>query len=276
MQYERSRTVFLLALLAGLFLLAGCENTIEPFEKNAGLFSIHGLLTLHCEEHFIRVKDLNEPLIGDSTRVIDATVTLKNLATGQTETLADSVVTFQGLYTHNFRSEQDIQPATRYRVRVERPDGRAAQVTAMMPPRTAIDVAPDGPVNCTEGIRLHFQNIQDLRLLHVSVGFVWRNHLNWVDLSDPTVGSEGTPVYSFAPAGILASVFPDRLRQSLGFDREKYCNQLNDDHFRVAYTRLGPDWPADSVLANPLESSVKNGLGVFGGLERDTLRKPVR
>lgn len=273
--YDRFWLFGISVLIAGVALLTGCDNSVDAFEEDAGLFSIHGYLSLSGNEHFIRVKDLNEPLVGDSTRAIDATVTLENLTTGQVETLTDSIVAFEGVYTHNFRTDQDIQPATRYRVSVERPDGRTARATATMPPRTEVALDPEEPTDCTEALVVRFRNVQEVRLLRVSVGFVWRNQLNWVDLDEPTVGSEGTPVFSFAPATILDGVFPTSLKRNLGFDQERYCNQLNEDDFRVAYTRFGPDWPADSVLTDPLASSVENGIGVFGGLQRDTLTQRV-
>jgi hypothetical protein len=50
---------------------------------------------------------------------------------------------------------------------------------------------------------------------------------------------------------------------------------LKNNYMRVAYTHFGPDWPADSIVANPLGSNVEGGLGIFGGLHRDTLRQAI-
>jgi len=260
-----TRYAWLWVTLITFLIGVGCDNTVDPFEEEAGQFSIQGVLTLSQNQHFIRVKDLKDPLIRDSTRVLDATVTLENLATGTTETLADSVVIFDGIFTHNFRTDQDIQPGARYRLTVERPDGRRSQATATMPERTEVDVTPPKTesVGCMEGIILRFQNVPDERLLRRSVGVRWNDELHWV--RDDVDTQNG-----FRPVSIVEEVIPRRVLDTAPSEA-LYCTLLDDNRVRIAYTHFGPDWPTDRVLANPIRSNVENGLGVFGGVHRDTL-----
>lgn len=269
--------VFLAPLaLAGLLLWTGCDNTLEPFDEETGQFSIQGLLTLSQETHFIRVKDLNDPITPDSTRTLDVTVTLENTATGTTEQLTDSVVVFDGIFTHNFRTDQDIQPGVTYELTVERPDGRSAQAIATMPERTELEVSPAKPeaIRCDRGIVLKFQNVPAARFLRIFVGLKYERDWKWVKVqdSDTELGiSPANFVQEILSERILRSEFGDNWRNA----KRLYCTLLDTDTFRIAYTHFGPDWPPDSVLANPIESSVKNGLGVFGGVHRDTLFRTV-
>lgn len=274
MQKHSAWLLFGTVVLAGLGLWTGCDNTVDPFAEERGQFSIQGVLTLSQEEHFIRVKDLNDPLIGDSTRTLDVTVTLENQATGTTERLADSIVAFDGLFTHNFRTDQDIQPGVTYELTVERPDGRSSQATATMPPETRVESRPPRPdsIRCSGGLILRFQNVPKGRFLRVFAGFNWNRAWRWAEIQDPetSIGIE--------PARFVEKVIPNRVfRAELGSNWQEqkrlFCTLLDKGRIRIAYTHFGPDWPPDSVLANPIESSVRNGLGVFGGVHRDTLSR---
>lgn len=265
---------WILLPLTGLILLTGCDASFQPIDDDAGLFSVYGYLTLSGGPHFLRVKDLDTPLTPDSTRVLDATVTLKNLSTGRTETLTDSIVLFEGIYTHNFRADQDVQPATRYRITITQGDGKT-RATATMPEETEVDIEPNGAVGCVQNVFVNFQNVSRKRLLQMSVGIPWRGPLNWVRVSDFYSGDDGALIGQFNPASIVRRVVSERVLGTVGFQPEKFCSLLDRNRIYVAYTRFGPDWPADSVRADPTRSAVKNGLGTFGGLDRDTLVKSI-
>lgn len=259
-------------LVAMLLFWSGCDNTVDPFVEENGQFSIHGLLTVSKVKHFIRVKDLNDPVDADSARVLDATVTLENMSTGTTETLTDSIVTFDGLFTHNFRTDQDIQPGTSYRLRVERPNGRFSEATATMPPAATLEIepTPTDTAKCDGQILLTFEGVPLDGLVRISAAVRWEDQLHWTEQKRLTL-----PTGGYVPWRIINQVLPDPVLRSVG-DPAQYCSELlDDDTVHITYTRFGPDWPADSVLANPIESSVKNGLGIFGGIQRDTVLRTV-
>ncbi|MFB6247725.1 MAG: hypothetical protein ABEL97_04060 [Salinibacter sp.] len=259
-----------LALLLGLLLLGGCDSTVDPFAEETGVASVYGVLTLSEAPSFIRVKNLNDPLVGDSTRMLDATVTLTNRETGATETLTDSVVAFDGVYTHNFRTDLDLQERTTYRITVQSPAGRV-HATATLPESTRVDVRPEGSVSCTQQVQIAFQNVSEPRLVRAEVGVPWRNDIHWVDLETSQTGS--VPIGRVTPSAALRRVVPESVLLSVGQPAE-YCSVLFGP-LRIAYTHFGPDWPPDSVVADPFASQVENGLGVFGGIHRDTVYKPT-
>jgi hypothetical protein len=265
---DHFRAFWMPLTVAVLFLALGCDNTFDPFNEDSREFSINGTITLSEDRDFIRIKDLKNPLNQDSTRVLDATVTLTNERTGDTLPLRDSVVVFDGVFTHNFWTDRPIQPGAKYQLVVERPDGRASWVSATMPKRTILNVDPaKDSVGCANGIVLNFENVPRARLLEISVGVKWNEEWRWVDEDIPTT-------FGFLPASIVESAVPDFVLEEFE-DEEFFCTVLDDDTIQVAFTHFGPDWPADSVIADPTASNVENGLGIFGGLERDTLSKTI-
>lgn len=76
---------------------------------------------------------MNTSLEQDTTGKIDAEVTLRNLDNGLKEILQDTIVKFDGIETHNFRTTMDLYPETEYRVSVERSDGKVTSATATTP-----------------------------------------------------------------------------------------------------------------------------------------------
>ncbi len=249
-------------------LLGGCDTTLTPFAEDTGLYSVYGFLSF-SGPNFIRVKDLNTPPTGDSTRTLDATVRLENLRTGRTETLVDSVVAFDGTYTHNFRMTQPVVPGATYRLTLARADGQRAEATATMPRQTEVAVEPPAAdtLACDGEVLLQFQNIRAESPLALSVGLNWSGGRRWVEFGriDRSTG--------FIPWRLVEEVVPGYALRELS--EKEYCTVLDGPELRIAYTHYGPDWPADSVLADPTASTVKNGLGVFGGFRRDTLRRYV-
>jgi hypothetical protein len=272
MHHEGLRSVLASVALMAL-LLVGCDTTLEPFAENNGAYSVRGVLTLTQDTHYIRVKNLNQPISEDAPE-LDATVTLENLTTGLTETLEDSVVLFEGVATHNFRVDQSIEPSADYRLTVERSDGVTTQATATTPPFTEVDVAPETTaVACDQEIILDFPNVPTPRLLRLRAAIEWEGIPYWRSI-DITTRSDGTPTAFVSAASVIADVVPAPTLETLG-GASQYCTILSDDTLPIAYTHFGPDWPADSVRADPLASDVENGLGLFGAMHRDTLYKTV-
>lgn len=255
-----------LALCVGI-LLFGCDTALDPFAETTGLYYVYGVFEVNHDEHFVRVRNLNNPpLRSGNPDPLDATVTLENLTAGTSTQLIDSTVTFDETRTHNFRVEQVIQPGATYRLTVERSDGRRTEATATMPETTkvALDPAPTDTVPCDQGIVLNFQDEPKGTRIRRSVGVLFSDSLRWVreqvDVQD-----------GFVPWRIVEKTLPRPVLQTI--DRpERYCRLLDKKEAHVAYTHFGPDWPADSVLTNPTRSNVKNGLGTLGGVRRDTMR----
>ncbi len=122
--------------------LSGCDNSLDAFQENRAAYSVYGYLNVNADTNFVRVHDLDVPLLPDSTRMLNATVSLTNTATGQTQVLQDSVIRFDSVYTHNFFTTMDIKFETPYRLNIDGPDGKNMSVSTVTPnnAKTSIQV----------------------------------------------------------------------------------------------------------------------------------------
>jgi hypothetical protein len=263
------RTGLLAVLVGGLFLV-GCDNSLQPFKEGSGQFSVYGYLSLSGGSHLIRVRDLNTPPSQGARQPLEAEVTLTNLATGQTEVLSDSIIEFDGIYTHNFRTERPLQPGAKYRLTVERPNGRSTRATATMPEVEGLELTPTDSVGCLETLALRLPGLPEDpgRFVRASAAVSLRDTFRWRKLTEYQVGR----TTRVQPVTMVERVVPDSLLPGC---QQDYCRRLDVDSIKVAFTHFGPDWPADDVRMDPTTSTVQNGLGVLVGIHRDTLARAV-
>ena len=253
-------------LLLGVpVLVAGCDNSVDILDRDTGLYSVYGALDINAEINSIRVKNLNTPLVDDSTRTLDATVTLENRRTGTSQVLKDSIVQFENVYTHNFRTTMPINPDTKYRLTVKHPDGRTAQATATTPPLAETNVNPRGKA-CETPIRIAFEPVASPKNLEPEIGFEIDGQRRWTPAFRPRSNESNADLVfvQFTPKQLLDAVFkPD---SPLG-GQEVWCHELDSNTLFVRYTHLGPDFSGDT----PSDSlNVPGGLGQFGGYYEDS------
>lgn len=286
------RRVAILTLVS-VVLLLGCENTVEPFAREAGPYSVYGALALHQDRHFIRVKPFQTPLTDLPQGPLPATVTLTNQSSGRTVALRDSVMTLGDLPTHNFHTRIDLKPETTYRLRVEGPDGAATEAVTLTPgdrdatfdtvgtasyPTGPPPYSPtnehaggngtryrgaspdtvdlDSPPHCLTRFAI---NLQDhAALFDVSVGFRYKGNEYWIpqksQIEQLDTGHRG---FKFVPQHILSHVEEDDLDDRFTCQYyEGRCPNLSSGTFRVAYTYLGPEWYGNrpsDELRNPVD-----------------------
>lgn len=134
MKFIRTKYIaktLLFLVLSGM--LASCDNSIDAFQDDKGSYSVYGNLGVNQDTNFVRVYDLSTPLLTDSTRELDAQITLTNMETGQMQVLQDSIIRFDSIYTHNFFTTLDINYDTGYRLTVRGSDGKELSVTTTTP-----------------------------------------------------------------------------------------------------------------------------------------------
>jgi len=241
------RQVTSIVLLLPLLIIVGCENRVEVLDRSKGSFSVYGGLNLFSDTNYVRVKDLNQPLTDDSTRRLDATVTLTNLSTGTSQTLVDSVRTFDGVNTHNFRTTLDIEPQTSYRVTVE-DDSRRTQETTIAPQIATVDAGPTGRV-CNVPIRITFDGVEDPENLEVAVGVEYRGRERWTFPGEPDdVEGEDQVSVEFMPIRILDGIFQQC--GPFGSLREVWCHDLSRNDLLIRYTHFGEEPEANTDNSN--------------------------
>lgn len=255
--------VVILYVLILATILTGCDNTLEPFERGKGLYSIYGALDLNKDINYIRVKDLNEPLISDKSDSLDATVTLENINQNETEILQDSLVKFEDVYTHNFRTTLPINPDTEYEITVERSDGESIKVTTTTPNIADVSWGPTDEF-CSTPIEIIFEPIFSPNDLEISVGFDYENVRYWSN-PDPRHFEDEKVTYYFAPINILSDVFSPPDSEPIE------CYQLDNEFLYVKYTHYGPDFGE----VNYEEINAPEGTIDFGAYYEDSFSFPI-
>lgn len=244
-------------------LLTACDNSLDPVNRQKGLYSLYGSLNVDKDTNYIRIKNLNTPFVKDSTRKIDANVSLRNLDNGASEVMSDSVVKFKGIYTHNFYTTMDIEEATDYELSIRRSDGKSARALATTPEIADVQTGPEGQT-CYSEIEMRFQPVAPEDELNLSIGFDLRGERYWA-FPVPERVEDNTLVFRFTPKDILDRVFNPFTGDGV------CCFQLSNSKFYVKYTHFGPNYlkGTTDTLAIP------GGTGRFGGLYDRSYSFPI-
>lgn len=271
MGYLKSSWIYL--AITFCLLCTGCDNSIQPLDRENGVYSIYGALDLREDVNFVRIKNLNRTLQEDTSGTIDATVVIEDLKTGNSDVMQDSIVAFEGIKTHNFYTGMNILPDTRYRVSVERSDGRTVSAEAETPSIVQADVEPVME-DCLTPIHVTFTPVEQRNNLRLNIGFNYEGNVQWVPFRENLGAGPGdidhggnSETYSFIPKIILDSFSG----ASNFFDSgatEIWCHQLDDDRFYVRYTHYGPG-SFESSTSDSLQ--IPKGTGRLLSLYKDTL-----
>ncbi len=262
----------LVVLLLGLLvLLSGCENNFDPLNRERGNYSIHGALNVYADTNHVRVRDLNTPLTRDSTRELNVTVTLTDVDRGATETLQDSVVQYDNVYTHNFRALMDIRPETQYRVTVHPKQGTDSVQATTTTPRIAEASAEPTGMDCDTSIQVTLEPVQSPSDVDMAVGFQHRGNREQTAVG---VGSGDAPDQastSFTPLDILNTPAPCT-EPDPSIPPPTWCHELDVDELLVRYTHFGPQ-STESTVSDSV--NVPGGIGSFRSYYRDVLSVPI-
>lgn len=131
---ERVRSLLLAVI--GVLLLAGCNE--EPFQASQPnndryIFSMFGYLDAAADTHWIRIMPIRDSIFS-GPEPIDAVVTLKNMETGETATLQDSLFQYAPeTYARNFWTTMNLEPSKSYQLTAKRSDGLQSSATVTIP-----------------------------------------------------------------------------------------------------------------------------------------------
>lgn len=134
------KTRIFLGFIALLLLGSGCDDAvIDPFENEEKYFTIYGYLDELERNHQVRVipvtrrvNSVTEPDTPDA--LLDAEVRSIDLTTGQVTKWRHTLEELDdGTYAHIFKASFLISPAGRYRLEVERSDGKITYAETQVP-----------------------------------------------------------------------------------------------------------------------------------------------
>lgn len=253
----------LILIVSTLFLgMQACDTGIDGLNEEKGIYSIYGYLDMKKDTNFVRVKNLNTPLTATSSDSIDAKVTLKNLVTGNTSILKDSVIDFDGVKTHNFMTTMNLQPDTEYQLKVQRSDGRSLSATASTPYLANRELKPSNPV-CEGPTELVFEPVRDKFALDLKISFLYEGQRYWVNANNRLEEKGDGVVASFWFENIVKAPFSPEL---------VFCNELSSDIFTIQYYHYGPDLFEDNVSDS---INIPGGAGRFGAFYKESFTVQV-
>ena len=185
-------------LILGLQL--SCDTSIEPLDKETGIYSVYGALDMNDSTNYIRVRDMNVPFTSDSTEVLDAVVTLKN--NGEVLDLKAVRKEYRGIYLHNFEVNGEIYPETEYTLTAKKHYGEEVSVSFISPTRPQVSLLTPNQ-NCYEPVTVQFSPTNKGTILY-NLGFP----VNGISYTTPEILSEnenepGKMTITFTPASEL-------------------------------------------------------------------------
>lgn len=248
--------------------MSSCDNSLDPLDRNLGIYSIYGFLDLDEETHFIRIRDLNAPFTLQATESIDASVSLQNLTQGTMDILESRVRVHQGANQHTFEYNREIIPEDEYLLTVERSDGMAVQIPIIAPTKPEPKVAPLNQ-NCYLPIEFEMDPVRG-STVELRVG------VNLREPDDPPVYRWNIPIVLSAgndqsPEAITYTFIPQNQLNELFIFQEQCEERLKDGHIYISYIHYSPGF-YEQLEIKPFDIEDTHQ---FGALYFDTLAVPV-
>ena len=122
------------AVLIGVALLAGCENSFEPLkENNRYNYSMYGILDFSADTQWVRVMPLRTTVLRGPV-ANDANVFMIRENDGQIIPLQDTLIKLaQNTYVWNFWTTDSIIPEYTYTIQAISPEQEVTSATANIP-----------------------------------------------------------------------------------------------------------------------------------------------
>lgn len=247
-------------------MIIACDNTLDPIDKDTGIYAIYGALDLNKETNYIRVKGLKAPFTAEATRNIDAAVTLENLRLGTKQVLEESaVMEYEGIFLHNFEVTGKIIPDTRYRLTAKRSDGVTVSVITATPTRPPPSATPINQ-DCYTPITVEFEPVKGGTIvLRVGYPFTINGHWNPAQVLKADENASGGKItYTFIPN--------EQVRFVTGTGGKLRCHHLDGTNFYISYFHYGPGFH-EKIINDPF--NILASTDRFGAFYADTLVIPV-
>jgi len=246
------------------FMISSCDNSLDPLDRDTGVFAIYGFFDLNEEEHYFRIRDLNTPFTLEATKNLDAEVTLLNLTLGSTLPLENKQQEIEGSIQHNFLFNGKVNPDHEYKIRVERSDGFVVEAITRTPTKPDPVVDPLNQ-NCYVPIEFSLEPMNGGTVV-LRFGLGPSKDDPWGTPIVLKSESQGILTHTFTPHNqvilLTRVVFPD-LR----------CGQaLQDGNIYVSYIHYSSGF-YEQIENDPFD--ILQSTQRFGALYYDTLAVPV-
>lgn len=261
-------------LLTAIFLLtlSGCNETFQPFQENdTFFFSIQGYLDASADTQWVRVgtvrQNIEEPPDPEGIQV-----TLKDLESGETVVMNDSLITSRNILS--YWTTMDIKHEQSYEITAEHTDGNKSRVTLTTPSELPhVYIIFQGGVGVPPGVRIFINDTVE----HIAdVQSVW-----YVILNPETENRRR--IFSFPLRKTLTHTrtFLGSYTTRINWERELaqieqevgVSTAISVVSRQIFVAAGGPEWDDDISSIDDLEyfltgynSNVENGLGYVLGI----------
>jgi hypothetical protein len=267
-----------------LFVVCCTDTKIDPFEINSRYFSVYGAMNTDSTINYIRIKDVQTPLLSPVEELDTFSATLENLQTNKVKLLEKKVVVFNENPTLNFIVDEVFLPRSSYKLTVTGDNGEVATSIATTPGNTSLTLTPEVTEECSEEILIEFDDVKEPEFIRFELGVRYERVMYYAEIKTvaPLVKVPGTNKVqvSLSITNMLVDLFPPA-ESSIGISPRFWiptigCYDLDEKDMIIRYTHFGPEWKVlkDNNLAfDVLDSSdIENGLGFFGAIDRGELR----
>jgi len=253
-------------------LIYSCDNSIDPLDKETGIYAIYGVFDLNEPTNFIRIRDMNVPFTAEATREIDADVTLENLQTGSILMLESERQQYEDIYVHNFMYINEVIPDTEYQLTVEGSDGAAVNITITTPTMPAPQANPLNQ-NCHVPIDFELSPLNGSTVV-LRVGLP-PDYEEGEDEDDWSWGRQHVlkPGDDQSPGKIIFTFIPhEQVNQIVPFSNQNCWDHLHDGNIHVSYIHYGPGF-YERISEEPFD--IFGSTQRLGALYYDTLAIPI-
>lgn len=275
-----TNTVFIIILF-----VASCTDTkINPFETSSRYFSVYGALNTDSTINYIRIKDVQTPLLAPVEELDTFSATLENLQTNEVKLLDKKVVVFNENPTLNFIVDEKFEPRSSYKLTVTDTNGETSTSIATTPGNTSLTLTPEVTETCSEEILIEFDDVKDPEFIRFELGVRYETVMYYAEIKTVAplekVPDTDKVQVSLSITNMLVDLFPPE-ESRIGVPPRFWmptigCVDLDEKDMIIRYTHFGPEWKVlkDNNLAyDVLESGdIENGLGFFGAIDRGELR----
>lgn len=235
--FRNNQFIKILSVSCLLCLLwAGCDTSIEPFHDTGVAYSIYGTLDLQNTPNYIRAHDTRAFLNSEATRDLDIKMVLTNLSTSDSNTLKDSVVVFDQIFTHNFKVESPIDFDTWYKIEIEDEDGFQESLLTKTTKRSQPNLTVNSN-DCDDRFYIELSNIDLVagEKVDAEVALKRGNTWHWTMRQDYYQYNEETNrlILGWSPNQISELLWPSP------FANGPICKEYDSDYVRFRFTHIG-------------------------------------
>ncbi len=218
---------------------------------------MYGLLSVSDINSFIRVHDNRLPIEAVTENNLNVSVFLRNKTTGSIDLLESQMIVFDGLITHNFRTNTPLTFDTEYQVLLEDEFGYRDTVNAVTPREAEVTPPDIRLANCNSlSFQIEFEPVNESEgeFLAFSVEFEWLGRVFSARRAASVSHQDNRTILTFS----IISIFEEGFGVSFSGDPlggifgtpPQDCFEYPITNYKFSYTHFGKEVDEGVRLVN--------------------------